>query len=60
MLQTAGGRPSARCLLVSYFFAASLQCQASNVAGVTGKTSLQQARGMSRASAASHTRPAGS
>jgi hypothetical protein len=55
---SAGG--PARCLLVSYFFAASLRCQASNVAGVTGKTSLQRVRGMSRASAASHARSAGS
>ena len=38
MLRTVGGRPGARCLLVSYFFAASLRCQASNVAGVAGKT----------------------
>ena len=30
---------------MSYFFAASLRCQASNVAGVTGKTSLQRVRG---------------
>ena len=26
MLRTVGGRPSARCVLVSYFFAASLRC----------------------------------
>jgi transposase len=60
MLRTVGGRPGARCLLVSYFFAASLRCQASNVAGLTGKTSVQRVRGMSRASAASHTRSDGS
>ena len=30
-------RPGARRLLVSYLFAASLRCPASNVAGVTGK-----------------------
>src|SRR5205814_5967323 len=47
MLRTVGGRPGARCLLVSYFFAASLRCQASNVAGVTGKPSLQWVRGIS-------------
>ena len=34
-----------RRLLVSYFFAASLRCQASRVAGVTGKTSAQRLRG---------------
>jgi hypothetical protein len=55
-----GGRPGLRRLLVSYFFAASLRCQASSVAGMTGKTSVQRLRGMSRASAASHTRSAGS
>ncbi len=44
--------------LVSYIFAASLRCQASNVAGVTGKTPLQRVRGISRASAANHTRSA--
>ena len=57
---TVGGRPGLRRLLVSYFFAASLRCQARSVAGVTGKTSAQRLRGMSRASAASQTRSAGS
>ena len=38
MLGIVGGRPGLRRLLVSYFFAASLRCQASSVAGVTGKT----------------------
>jgi hypothetical protein len=60
MLRTVGGRPGARCLLGSYLFAASLRCQASNVAGVTGKTSVQRVRGISPASAANHTRSAGS
>jgi hypothetical protein len=54
------GQDRPQVLLVSYFFAASLRCQASNVAGVTGKTSLQRVRGTSPASAASHTRSAGS
>jgi hypothetical protein len=36
---TVGGRPGLRRLLVSYFFAASLRCQASSVAGITEKTS---------------------
>jgi hypothetical protein len=49
---TVGGRPGLRRLLVSYFFAASLRCQASRVAGVTGKASAQRLRGTSRASAA--------
>jgi hypothetical protein len=31
-------------LLVSYFFVASLRCQASSVAGVTGKTSARRLR----------------
>jgi hypothetical protein len=31
------GRPGLRRLLVSYFLAASLRCQASSVAGVTGR-----------------------
>ena len=44
---------------MSYLLAASLRCQASSVAGVTGKISAQRLRGMSRASAANHTRSAG-
>jgi hypothetical protein len=66
-----GGRQGVRCsglsartglrrVLVSYFLAASLRCQASSVAGVTGKTSIQRLRGMSHASVASHTRSVGS
>jgi hypothetical protein len=47
-------------LLVSCFPAASRRCQASSVAGVTGKTPAQRLRGTSRASAASQARPAGS
>ena len=42
MLRTVAGRPGRRRLLVSYFLAASLRCQASSVAGVTGKTSAQR------------------
>ena len=42
MLRTTGGRPGLRRLLVSYFLAASLRCQASSVAGVTGKTPAQR------------------
>ncbi len=57
---TVGGRPGLRRLLVSYFFAASLRCQASSVAGVTGKTSAQRLRGISRASAANQARSAAS
>ncbi len=60
MLRAVGGRPGLRRLLVSYLPAASLRCQASSVAGVTGKTSLQHPRGTSRASAASQARSAGS
>ena len=60
MLGTVGGRPGLRRLLVSYLPAASLRRQASSVAGVTGKTSVQWSRGKSRASAANHTRSAGS
>jgi hypothetical protein len=45
MLRTGGGRPGLRRLLVSYFFAASLLCQASSVAGLTGKISVQRLRG---------------
>jgi len=55
-----GGRPGLRRLVVPYFLAASLRCQASSVAGVTGKTSAQRLRGISRASAASQTRSVGS
>jgi hypothetical protein len=60
MPRTVAGRPGRRRLLVSYFLAASLRCQASSVAGVTGKTSAQRRRGMNRESAANQTRPAGS
>jgi hypothetical protein len=57
---TVGGRPDVRLWLVSYLLAVNLRCQASSVAGVTGKISVQHWRGSSRASAASHTRSAGS
>jgi hypothetical protein len=57
---TIGGRPGLRRLLVSYLAAASLRCQASSVAGVTRKISVQRLRGRSRASAANHTLSAGS
>jgi hypothetical protein len=60
MLRAVGGRPGLRRLLVSYFLAASLRCQASSVAGVTGKTSAQRLRGMNRVSAANQARSAGS
>jgi hypothetical protein len=56
MLRTVGGRPGLRRLFVSYFRAASLRCQASSVAGVTGKTSAQRRRGMNRVSAANQAR----
>jgi hypothetical protein len=52
MLGIVGGRPGFRRLLVSYFFAASLRCQASSVAGVTGTTSAQRLRYISRVKAA--------
>jgi hypothetical protein len=58
MLRAVGGRPGRRRLLVSYFLAASLRCQASNVAGVTGKTSDQRRRGMNCTSAANQARSA--
>ena len=48
-----------RRLLVPYLPATSLRCQASIVAGVTGQMAAQRLRGMSRASAASHSRSAG-
>jgi hypothetical protein len=54
MLAAVGGRPGLRRLLVSYFFAASFCCQASSVAGVTGKILVQRLRGRSRASATNH------
>jgi hypothetical protein len=55
-----GGRPGLRRWLVSYLLPAGLRCQARSVAGVTGKTLDQRLRGRSRASAANHTRSAGS
>ncbi len=60
MLRTVGGRPGLRRLLVSYFFPVSLRCQASSIAGVTGKIPAQRPRGISRASAANQARSAGS
>jgi hypothetical protein len=45
MLRIVGDRPGRRRLLVTYFLAASLRCQASSVAGVTGKTSASAAAG---------------
>src|SRR6266702_1690380 len=60
MLGTVGGRPGLRRLLVSYLLAASRRCQARSVAGQIGKASAQRLRGRSRASAAKHTRSAGS
>ena len=60
MLGTVGGRPGLRRLLASYLLPASLRCQARIVAGVTEKMPVQRLRGRSRASAANHTRPAGS
>jgi hypothetical protein len=60
MLRTVAGRPGWRRLLVSYLLAASLRCQASSVAGVTGKTPVQRRRGMNRVSAVNQARPAGS
>ena len=56
---TVGGRPGLRRPLVSYLLPASLRCQASSVAGVIGRISVQRLRGRSRASAANHTRSAG-
>jgi hypothetical protein len=58
--RVAGGRPGLRRPLVSYFFAASLRCQARSVAGVTGSTSGQRRRDRIRASAANQARSAGS
>ena len=52
-----GGRPGLRRLLVSYFFAASLRCQASSVAGVTGKTSVQRLRELARDAGVRHAAP---
>ena len=60
MLRTVGGRPGRRRALVSYFRAASLRCQASSVAGVTGKIPAHCHRGMNEASAANQARSAGS
>ena len=48
MLRAVGGRPGLRRLLVSYFFAASLRCQVSSVAGATGKISVQRPTGEER------------
>jgi hypothetical protein len=52
--------PAALARVVLLFPAASLRCQASSVAGVTGKTSAQRPRGTSRHSAANQARSADS
>ena len=54
--RAAGLAPFARVV----FLAARFRCQASSVAGVTGKMSVQRLRGIRRASAVNHTRSAGS
>ncbi len=51
---TVGGRPGLRRPLVSYLLPASLRCQASSVAGVIGKISVQRLRGRSRATGEPH------
>jgi hypothetical protein len=53
-----GGRPGRRRAVKSPFRETSLRCQATTVAGVTAKTSVQLRRGSSRDKAASHTRSA--
>ena len=60
MLRITFGRPGLRRVLVSYFRAASLRCQASSVAGVTGKSPAHCRRGINKASAANQARSAGS
>ena len=60
MLRTAGGRPGLRRVLVPYFRAASLRCQAGSVAGVTGKIPAQRRRGTKCVSAVTQARSAGS
>ena len=59
MLRIVAGRPGWRRVLVSYFLAAGLRCQASSVAGVTGKTSAQRLRVMNRVSTANQARSVG-
>ena len=60
MLRITFGRPGRRRVLVSYFRATSLRCQARSVAGVTGKILAHRRRGMNGASAANQARSAGS
>ena len=52
------GRASGAARVV--FLATSLRCQASRVAGVTGKIPVHRRRGMNRVSAANQARSAGS
>src|ERR1022692_2171299 len=56
----SGPAPGRRRVLVSYFRAAGLRCQARSVAGVTGKILAHRRRGMNGASAANQARSAGS
>ena len=60
MLRAVAGRPGLRRLLVSYFLAASLRCQASSVAGVTGRIPAQRRLGTNRVNAANRERAASS
>jgi len=53
-----GGHPGRRRWVKSHLRATSRRCQASSVAGVTGNTSPHRCRGISRDSAASHSRSA--
>jgi hypothetical protein len=53
-----GGRPGRRRWVKSHLRATSRRCQASSVAEVTGNTSPHRSRGISRDSAASHSRSA--
>jgi hypothetical protein len=59
--EDSGWRPGLRRVLAGlYFFALVCGARPGSVAGVTGKTSVQRLRGISLASAANHTRSAGS
>ena len=52
--------PGGSRVLVDQAVEDGFRCRASSIAGVTGKTSLQRLRGMSRASAETQARSAGS
>jgi hypothetical protein len=60
MAGAVGGRPGRRRLVSSHVRVTSRRCQAGSVEGITVNTPPHRRRGISRDSAAGHSRPPGS